>query len=70
MADSITSPDLADRVADDCYVKRLSLNAAAQSPLLGNRAELGRWRPEVRKGLAESRGFGCVACALRIAKVT
>jgi hypothetical protein len=50
---SITLPDLADRVADDIYVKRLSLAAAAKSLPIGNRAELGRWRGEVRKALAE-----------------
>ena len=50
---SITLPDLADRVADDLYVKRLSLAAAAKSLPIGNRAELGRWRGEVRKALAE-----------------
>jgi hypothetical protein len=49
---SITLPDLADRVADDIYVQRLSLRAAAKSLPIGNRAELGRWRAEVRKVLA------------------
>jgi hypothetical protein len=38
---SITLPDLADRVADDIYVTRLSLAAAAKSPPIGNRAEPG-----------------------------
>ena len=41
---SVTLPDLADRVADDIYVKRLSLSAAAKSLPIGNRAELGRSR--------------------------
>jgi hypothetical protein len=50
---SITLPDLADRVADDIYVKRMSLSAAAKTLPIGNRAELGRWRGEVRKVLAE-----------------
>ena len=50
---SITFPDLADRVADDIYVNRLSIGAAAKSLPIGNRAELGRWRGEVRKVLAE-----------------
>ena len=50
---SVTLPDLADRVADDLYVKRLTLSAAAKSLPIGNRAELGRWRGEVRKLLAE-----------------
>ena len=49
---SITLPDLADRVADDIYVKRLSIRAAAKELPIGNRAELGRWRGEVRKVLS------------------
>jgi hypothetical protein len=49
---SITLPDLADRVANDIYVKRLSISGAAKSLPIGNRAELGRWRGEVRKVLA------------------
>ncbi len=49
---SITLPDLADRVADDIYVKRLSIRGAAESLPIGNRAELGRWRGEVSKVLA------------------
>ncbi len=49
---SITLPDLADRVADDIYVKRLSIGEAAKSLPIGNRAELGRWRGEVRKVFA------------------
>jgi hypothetical protein len=49
---SITFPDLADRVADDIYVNRLSIGAAAKTLPIGNRAELGRWRSEVRKVLA------------------
>jgi hypothetical protein len=50
---SITLPDLADTVADDIYVKRLPLSVAAKALPIGNRAELGRWRVEVRKVLAE-----------------
>ena len=45
-------PDLADRVADDIYVRRISLKVAAKELPIGNRAELGRWRGEVRKVLA------------------
>jgi hypothetical protein len=48
---SVTLPDLADRVADDLYTQRLSLDAAAKSLPIGNRAELARWRGEVRKVL-------------------
>lgn len=50
---SVTLPDLADRVADDIYCQRLSIGAAAKTLPIGNRAELGRWRAEVRKVLAE-----------------
>jgi hypothetical protein len=50
---SVTLPDLADRVADDIYSKRLSLSEAAKTLPIGNRAELGRWRGEVRKVLSE-----------------
>jgi hypothetical protein len=49
---SLTLPDLADRVADDLYSQRLSVCAAAKSLPIGNRAELARWRSEVRKVLA------------------
>jgi len=50
---SVTLPDLADRVADDIYAGRLSIGAAAKKLPIGNRAELGRWRSEVRKVLSE-----------------
>ena len=50
---SITLPELADRVADDIYTRRLSVAAAAKVLPLGNRAELARWRGEVKKVLAE-----------------
>jgi hypothetical protein len=49
---SIMLPDLADRVADDIYCRRISLKVAAKELPIGNRAELGRWRGEVRKVLA------------------
>ncbi len=48
---SVTLPDLADRVADDIYTQRLALSVAAKALPIGNRAELGRWRGEVRKVL-------------------
>ena len=48
---SVTFPDLADRVADDLYTKRLSVGAAARTLPIGNRAELSRWRNEVHKVL-------------------
>lgn len=46
---SLTFPDLADRVSDDIYSNRLSIEGAAKSLPLGNRAELLRWRGEVKK---------------------
>ena len=49
---SITFADLADRVADDLYSKHLSIGAATRTLPLGNRAELSRWRSEVKKGFA------------------
>jgi hypothetical protein len=49
----VTLPDLADRVADDIYTQRLPLCAASKVLPIGNRAELGRWRGEVRKILAK-----------------
>jgi hypothetical protein len=48
---SLSFPDLADRVSDDLYSKRLSVRAAMKSLPLGNRAELTRWRLEVHKVL-------------------
>lgn len=50
---SLTLPDLADRVSDDLFSKRLSISAALKELPLGNRAELTRWRNEVRKLLRE-----------------
>jgi hypothetical protein len=48
---SITFPDLADRVSDDLYSKRLSIAKASKELPIGNRAELLRWRGEVKKVL-------------------
>lgn len=50
---SLTFPDLADRVSDDLFSKRLSISAGLKELPLGNRAELTRWRNEVRKMLRE-----------------
>jgi hypothetical protein len=50
---SVTFPELADRVADDLYTKRLSIAAASKTLPLGNRMELSRWRGEVKRVLAE-----------------
>lgn len=51
---SLTFPDLADRVSDDLYSKRLSIGAAMKKLPLGNRAELSRWRHEVHRTLGEA----------------
>lgn len=48
---SVTFPDLADRVSDDIYSKRMSIAVAMKELPLGNRAELARWRGEVEKVL-------------------
>jgi hypothetical protein len=50
---SVTFPDLADRVSDDIYSKRLSIARAQKELPLGNRAELSRWKGEVAKVLSE-----------------
>ena len=46
---SLDLPDLADRVADDLYIQRIPVSVAAKTLPIGNRAELTRWRGEVRK---------------------
>lgn len=46
---SMTFPDLADRVSDDIYTKRMSIEAARKELTIGSRAELDRWRMEVKK---------------------
>ena len=46
---SVTFPDLADRVSDDLYSKRMSIAVALKELPIGNRAELTRWRNEVKK---------------------
>lgn len=48
---SVTFPSLADRVADDLYTQRLAIALATKSLPIGNRAELARWRGEVRRVL-------------------
>ncbi len=47
----MTFPDLADWVSDDLYSKRMSIAVAMKELPLGNRAELTRWRSEVKKVL-------------------
>jgi hypothetical protein len=46
---TVTLDDLADRVVNELYSQRLPIAAAARSMPIGNRAELQRWRREVRK---------------------
>lgn len=46
---SLTFPELADRVTDDLYTKRMSIDIACKELPLGNRAELLRWRNEVKR---------------------
>jgi hypothetical protein len=48
---SLNFPDLADRVSDDLYSKRLSIAKALKELPIGNRAELSRWKGEVKKTL-------------------
>lgn len=48
---SVTFPDLADRVSDDLYSRRMSIAVAAKELPIGNRAELNRWRSEVKKSV-------------------
>lgn len=50
---SLTFPDLADRVSDDIYSKRMNIAQAAQELPLGNRAELHRWRAAVKSMLGQ-----------------
>ncbi len=52
----VTFPDLADRVADDIYSKRLSFARGLVELPLGNRAELARWRKEAGRVLGEVLG--------------
>ncbi len=54
---SINFPDLADRVSDDIYSKRLSIARAANECQIGHRAELARWRGDVRKALGPVLGW-------------
>lgn len=49
---SLNFPDLADRVSDDLYSKRLSIAKAGLELPIGNRAELNRWRSEAAKVFA------------------
>ncbi|WP_263378282.1 nucleotide-binding protein [Granulicella paludicola] len=48
-------PDLADRVTDDLYSKRITLAQAAQQLKIGDRVELQRWRSNVAEMLSSIR---------------
>jgi hypothetical protein len=48
---SLNFPALAKRVSDALYNDRMSISAAAKELAIGNRAELNRWRSEVKKNL-------------------
>jgi hypothetical protein len=48
---TIDFPDLADRLADEIYNERLPIAEAGEKMPLGDRAELARWRSEVKKVL-------------------
>jgi hypothetical protein len=50
---SMVFPELADRVSDDLYSRRLAIAGALKTLPTGNRAELLRWRGEVTKVLSE-----------------
>ena len=41
---SVTFPDMADRVADELYSRRMTIADASTQLPIGNRAELLRWR--------------------------
>ncbi len=49
---SVTFPEVADRVTDDIFSKRMSIAQASKDLPLGNRAELLRWKAEVTKVLS------------------
>lgn len=50
---SLLLPDLADRVSDDLYSKRLSVSRAMTELPIGNRAELSRWRRDAARMISE-----------------
>ena len=50
---SLVFPEVADRVADDLYIKRMTIEKAAEDLPIGNRIELLRWRAEIKKMFEE-----------------
>jgi len=51
-------PDMADRVVDDLYTKRLPIAKAMAELPIGNRAELKRWRNEAHSVIRDALGLG------------
>jgi len=51
---SLFLPDLADRVTDELYSRRITLQEAAQQLKLGDRVELQRWRGAVREMMTQA----------------
>jgi len=51
---SLFLPDLADRVTDELYSRRITLQEAAQQLKLGDRVELQRWRAHVREMMTQA----------------
>jgi len=47
-------PDLADRVTDELYSRRITLAEAVQQLKLGDRVELQRWRATVREMMVQA----------------
>ncbi|MDO8172518.1 nucleotide-binding protein [Acetobacter tropicalis] len=50
---SLVFPEVADRVADQLYIKRMTIEKASEDLPIGNRIELMRWRAEVKKMFEE-----------------
>ncbi|WP_238332698.1 hypothetical protein [Acetobacter sp. DmW_136] len=50
---SLVFPELADRVADDLYINRMTIEKASEDLPIGNRIELLRWRSAAKKMFEE-----------------
>ena len=51
---SLFLPDLADRVTDELYSKRITLAQAAGQMKIGDRVELQRWRGQIREMMVQA----------------
>jgi hypothetical protein len=51
---SLFLPDLADRVTDELYSRRITLQEAAQQLKLGDRVELQRWRASIKEMMTQA----------------